>query len=539
MKPIVRQICQTVIIAAIIACPFVGVMLLIKQSKRMGQAERLSVTISPEITHILQPINPDGTVNYVAHLDIITSQGVTAGNNAAAGLIEAGGPGMLPPAVDEITREALGIKASSADGYGKYFMPLGQYARQAGLPLLNIKAERKEAMSRLWPTGRHDDLAKWLELNEKSLAKIVAATALPRFYLPHLASGNPPTMKGTPLPSFARFQEMAQALATRAMLRLGEGDAAGACADALACHRLARLIGQMPFVLGHWMSIRIEKIACEADIAIAVSGRLGFEQAKAHLGQLQDLEFLRDLAEIADQYHRFALLDSITTLGRAGAKRIWKDLRQAENQAVAEVFQEFAPPKQLDWDIMLSKCNRWCDDLAAGLATESYAERKSLVEQSLAAAKGFALSGGDGRDDWRTRINQAKKAGQVEYRQALSEAVLDVAISAHSRPWENAVQSQDSARMQLELARLATALAAYRAQRSAQPVKLTVLAPKYIERIPTDVFTGKPLRYSPASKGYLLYSVGPNMTDGGGDDIAVRADFSAKGPKSAPAREND
>ena len=100
--------------------------------------------------------------------------------------------------------------------------------------------------------------------------------------------------------------------------------------------------------------------------------------------------------------------------------------------------------------------------------------------------------------------------------------------------------------MQLELARLTMALAAYRAQRSVQPVKLAVLAPRYIERIPADVFTGKRLRYRTASKGYLLYSVGPNMTDDGGadaehggDDIVVRASYAAKGSEPIPSPEND
>jgi hypothetical protein len=38
-----------------------------------------------------------------------------------------------------------------------------------------------------------------------------------------------------------------------------------------------------------------------------------------------------------------------------------------------------------------------------------------------------------------------------------------------------------------------------------------------------DLFTGKELKYRQLEKGYLLYSVGPNMKDDGGegDDITT------------------
>jgi hypothetical protein len=78
---------------------------------------------------------------------------------------------------------------------------------------------------------------------------------------------------------------------------------------------------------------------------------------------------------------------------------------------------------------------------------------------------------------------------------------------------------------------LAFALAAFHADHGRYPAKLAELAPKYIEKTPDDVFSGKPLIYRLVGAGYLLYSVGPDGVDDDGrsyddeprgDDIVVR-----------------
>jgi hypothetical protein len=57
------------------------------------------------------------------------------------------------------------------------------------------------------------------------------------------------------------------------------------------------------------------------------------------------------------------------------------------------------------------------------------------------------------------------------------------------------------------------------------------LAPKYLKRIPSDLFSGQALIYRPNEDGYLLYSVGVNGKDEdgrghddepAGDDLSVR-----------------
>jgi hypothetical protein len=64
---------------------------------------------------------------------------------------------------------------------------------------------------------------------------------------------------------------------------------------------------------------------------------------------------------------------------------------------------------------------------------------------------------------------------------------------------------------------LACALERYRLANGSYPKSLENLVPRYVDRLPTDLFNGKPLRYLPAPDGnYVLYSVGWNESDDGG-----------------------
>ena len=71
-----------------------------------------------------------------------------------------------------------------------------------------------------------------------------------------------------------------------------------------------------------------------------------------------------------------------------------------------------------------------------------------------------------------------------------------------------------------DLARIACALERYRLAHNEYPELLGVLAPKFMERIPHDIIGGQPLKYRRAANGgFVLYSVGWNETDDGGQIV--------------------
>jgi hypothetical protein len=82
-----------------------------------------------------------------------------------------------------------------------------------------------------------------------------------------------------------------------------------------------------------------------------------------------------------------------------------------------------------------------------------------------------------------------------------------------------------SARMQtyVDAARVACALERHRLANGKLAGTLDALVPQFIEKIPTDVIDGKPLRYHlKPDGGYMLYSVGWNKSDDGGEVVLTK-----------------
>ena len=68
-------------------------------------------------------------------------------------------------------------------------------------------------------------------------------------------------------------------------------------------------------------------------------------------------------------------------------------------------------------------------------------------------------------------------------------------------------------------AQIACALERYRLAHGEYPGTLDALVPQLIEKLPHDLIGGNPVIYRPTAEGkFLLYSIGWNETDDGGQD---------------------
>jgi hypothetical protein len=70
----------------------------------------------------------------------------------------------------------------------------------------------------------------------------------------------------------------------------------------------------------------------------------------------------------------------------------------------------------------------------------------------------------------------------------------------------------------LHAARTGVSVERYRLAKGMLPEKLDDLAPQFMDAVPDDPFDGKPLRYAKREKGYVVYSIGPNMEDDHGTE---------------------
>jgi hypothetical protein len=77
-----------------------------------------------------------------------------------------------------------------------------------------------------------------------------------------------------------------------------------------------------------------------------------------------------------------------------------------------------------------------------------------------------------------------------------------------------AKKSQEN--VQLQATRIILALRAYELKHGSLPPALSALVPEFLDEVPVDDFDGQPLRYVRERK--MVYSVGKNLKDDGGDD---------------------
>ena len=507
-------------------------------------SDRIRLTISRKTTHILGPVNADGTVNYVAYLNAKHSKGVTKENNVAIPLIEIFGPGFLPKDTGPKICKILKIEPP-AEGK-KYFTSVRHYIKKTlsdkDADAWEDRDDLEKAKTKPWKAKQYPVIAGWLKVNNDALNATLVAMQRTGYYMPAVSPGPDDSMISMSIPGVYACIEMGNALVARAMLKFDSGDMTGAWADLTATRHLARRIGRGYMLVDRLFALAAEKEACSAICGMAGSGKLTGARARAFLADMQQLGPLPDPVDTIDEYERFFTLDTVMFLACEASREGRVDLNKAIRVASGDTYGKLTivPPhmKSLEWDEVLITINTWYDSFL------SAARRKP----SKARAK--ALAAHDDRF-WKHRMRigvsrfspyppflfmrfgdpAAQKKKEIMARRLVSRATGGFLISELMPHCTRVVELRNRTTAQGDLSVVAMALAAYRAEKKAYPDKLSQLAPGYLEKIPDDLFIDKPFFYKRTDKGYLLYSVGENMKFDGvkkedekTDDIVVRVE---------------
>ena len=494
---------------------------------RPSQPAKVQITVSKETTYLLGPLNQDGTVNCVAALNERYSKGVSKDNNAAVLLLQSFGPQAIHKDVrQEILKQ---LKLGPLPEGGQYFVTLKDYAaRKGGAAGEDLAGSLGKAMAGPWSANQRPQIAAWLKLNEKPLAGIVTAAKRTRYYAPLVALGRPDIL-GLPDPSLHR--EGCKALIARAMLQARQGDLEAAWGDLMAIHRVARLVAQSPTFLDRFVSVVSESTACEADLDLLHASKATPRQLRRFLGDLGSLSSLPDILESFDQFERIAVLDIVVACSRGTPSTVLGRVAQ-QDMGDLQPFDRIS----LDWDIVLKSVNSWFDRFTAAGRKESFAQRKAAfakLDEDVQAVRQASAALVRDVPAGIAKVRAAARGDANAARKGLSRAFGNLMVGILFAWLERPIELYDEARMRLDLVRVGVALAAWRAEKGGYPAKLSDLSPAYIREVPNDLFTDGELRYTRADKGYLLYSVGPDMKDNGGRgptqdsgdyDVAVRVD---------------
>ena len=474
------------------------------------------IPVGKETTYVTGPLTKEGYIDYESALNDRLGKGVTAEKNANVLLFKAFGPTPEGGAMPAEYFKRLGI--AEPPKAGAYFISIGKYLRDE--LKIDPSAENPNefqvtldqygwATGRPWKAENYPNIAALLKANEKPLAVVLEATKRPEYFNPLVSrrtENEGGSLAGFLLPSVQKCRELGTVLSARAMLRVSEGKFDEAWQDLLACHRLARHVSRGGTLIESLVSRAIEMIACNSDVAYLDHAKLTSKQIQDRLKDLQELPPMASLVDKIDLSERFTYLDSLQLARRrtsnAGLSNLLfdgprKEPTPEERNALASI----------DWEPAFRDGNQWHDRIVAALRITDRGSRYEKLDQIEADRNALKRS-----DVENEELLKDFLAGKVTGKVA-GKRISEIMIFSLTPSLVKVQNSHDRVEQARRNLHVAFALVAYQREHGRYPAKLDALAPKYLTSIPNDLFAGKPLKYRPSEKGFLLYSVGVNGKD--------------------------
>lgn len=468
-------------------------------------------TIGKETTYVTGPVDQDGYIDYAAALNERLSKGVTPETNANVLIWKALGPIRDGKQVPAEFFKLMGMDEPPANG--EYFVELRAFLRE------QLKIEDDGSVNAIdrqvstttghpWTAEEHPEIAAWLKANQKPLDLIVEGTKRPGYFSPLVPEKTDSgAMMTAILSNSGDTRRIASAFASRAMLKLNDRKVDECWSDLLACHRFARMIGRQGTFVEGLLANAVEAIVQRAELTFLERAEVDSKRIQACFDDVKNLRPLSKAADRIDLGERLFFLQNALATSRE-AIRSFDNLSDEERKKVED--PEFI---EADWDPALRLANKWFDRFAA---TMREADRTMRTKQF---------------DDMKRELKQAVDAPDPR-KTTQTEAVCNVSLSLQFDTIRRMQDAADRVEQSERNLHIAFALATYQRDHQSYPKALDDLVPKYLPKLPDDLFTGKPLIYRPSENGYLLYSLGPNGKDddgrgpgdkpAGGDDITVR-----------------
>jgi len=323
------------------------------------QPSKPHITVSKETTWITEPLNADGTVNYVAAADAWLSKGVTRDNNAAILILQAFGRDVIKEEVREtiIKRLELTDFLDANTALVSVFSYVDSTFAYDDVDQALADLEAAINFIRDAPFAARADvtqLAAYVKRNDQALDLLVKASNRPRYYVPYVSPSKPPRMMDCILRVNLRgWFATNNSLTSRAALRARQGKFDAALCDIAAARKLGRFFQQETTAVNAMVGMAVERCALRTMIGLATSGRLDKNQAKALLENLTETPPMPMPSEFGAPIERLFALDSMTRWARDG---IEMGTRYGPNNTDQEP-EVTIPDVKIDYDLLLRLTN--------------------------------------------------------------------------------------------------------------------------------------------------------------------------------------
>ena len=467
------------------------------------------------------PTGTDGTIDYVAFLNERCAAGVTRENNAAVRLLAIVAP--FKPGSEDAAKKILGISLDSASAM---WVDYDTFRDTANVPLSNTLWDDIDAAERRkWTDADYPIVVKWLAAQSRALDAIAVAVQRPRYYVPMVSAHTPPTLLDCFMSGgLASYRSISNTFAARATHRLAAGDVDGFIADLNACHRIADLMAQRPFIIDQLVAVAIHATPSLTLAKLLERGELSGDALRRSQQMLDANPAPPADPKCLDIAER-AFTADLLQMCRRGRLRDARTIMVSPLGASADL--PVGDLDRVDWSVAEKFVNAEYDNEARLLALHDREQfRKSQNQWETAYA---ALQLPD-EDFWflpaTTSVDPVKTAQAntfLRLRSGESRTDYSVRMAAYLFGDNNSRMRllAESQRMRLEAVRTALAVAAYRAVTGRFPGALADLVPKYLAAVPEDWFSGKPLMYKMDGGDVVVYSIGNDEKDDGGKIITT------------------
>jgi len=302
------------------------------------------------------------------------------------------------------------------------------------------------------------------------------------------------------------------------MMRATDGDFETGWQDLLACHRLARLLQRGGTLMEMLIGIACEQMAAKSEAAYLDHSRLSSQQIMASWRELESLQAMPLVADKMELTERLVFLQMIQGFARYGPEYIdfSAGIIPKDKNFWSRLFTHSS-----NFDVAFRNANYWFDRHVASLRVANRYDRArelTIMKNELWSLKYHASN----KSSIEKELLGPKERGEM-----IGNIMIGLLLPNFHKVQAAAERTEQAFRN----LHLAFALAAYHADHRRYPQMLAELEPKYIDKIPDDLFSGQPLIYKLENDGYLLYSVGGNGIDDGGqsydddpkgDDLVIR-----------------
>lgn len=473
------------------------------------------ITVSKETTFVVEPLLDNGLPDYEAYLLACGREGVTYENNAAVLLWNVFWPSGLSaeqrkPLLDALqmttppsrSKSLVLVDSLEARDAINAWLETDRVGNQWRLE--NAAEVIQRAAARPWRQSDVPPLADWVESNRMALDAFAEASKKSKLWSPpiNFLNDRRDPLLSAELPLVANLRDSRDSLFIRPMMLIGETRCNEAWRDVFAIYRVANLLAEQSWtavelVIAYNMEIDAHRLTVE----LIQNEQMSAAKLRSVLKQFQSLPAVQNIAQRLDSGERLAFLGN--------ALSVLKPTREGL-KAMSETDVKFFVKNDYNPNAVLKMINDHYDELVAIAEMDDRSKRKAAATAIAKQVEDRAAKLGAPES---LNLLRASRAARTESVYLYLVCMLEPALNALLVGESDTVVRRD-------LTCAAVAVAIYRAEHGGYPSSLKQLVPDILSESPTDIYSGKPLRYELKDDGgCLLYSVYENGVDDGAGEL--------------------